>query len=442
MNERLTLVIVYSIVLLILVILSFIFSSADMAYGSVDKYKIQNELEKKPNSKRIKRAKNLSSNYEKTITTILFCNDTVNAGLDTIATLLGVNLAYLIFSDPLIAGEKSELIGLIASLSILVFKITFGEIVPKSLAKIKNYSFSVTFANLVNVMRYITSPITYPISKLGGAIAKLFKKNVEEISITEDDLHEMIDSIEEQGTVDEEKAELLHETINYTQTVAEEVMTPRVNVFAIDIEDDIKELLKDQKMFEHSRVLVYRHTIDNVVGYIHIRALMKKVLANEEFEIEDLIIEPLRFPQTAEINDIMRVFKKTKQHFALVMDEYGGLDGILTMEDILEEIVGEIWDEYDKGQEPVVERKDGSFILDGSVTIEDFCDLFDLNFEDVHSEYLTLGGLVIELLDDKFAKVGDEMDFMGIHLKVIALEDNGAVNKLIAYEIEDEDSDE
>ena len=166
---------------------------------------------------------------------------------------------------------------------------------------------------------------------------------------------------------------------------------------------------------------------------------MIKCLSHEAFKLQDILLTPLRFPQSIEINDIMRQFKKTKIHFAVIMDEYGGVDGILTMEDILEEIVGEIWDEKDRPKDPVVERKDGSYIIDGNVTLEDFCDLFSIPFDDVNSDYLTVGGFVVELLDDQFAKIGDEADFEGIHIKVIAIDDNGAVEKIIAKKEKEEE---
>lgn len=121
------------------------------------------------------------------------------------------------------------------------------------------------------------------------------------------------------------------------------------------------------------------------------------------------------------------------------MDEYGGVDGVITMEDVLEDIVGEIWDEKDRPLDPIVERKDGSYIIDGNVTLEDFCDLFGIDFQKIDTEYLTIGGFVIELLDDRFAKVGDQMDFEGVHIEIIAVDDTGTVDRLIAKKNEDEE---
>lgn len=429
----------YGVAILIFLCLSFFFSSADMAYGSVDILRFDVESKKNPKKKGILRAKELAKNYDKTIATILFGNDVVNAGLDSVATLFGVNLCMMVLSDNPNVSQISETWGLVASLVVLLLKITFGEIVPKSVSKINNFKMSISYASIINVVRYIFIPITYPVALLGGLFAKTTKENVEDVQIAEDDLHEMVDDIEEQGTVDEEKASMLHETIKYTHTEAKEVMTPRVEMEAIDINDSIETILKEGKVLRYSRVPVYEDTIDNIIGFIRSKTFMIKCLSQEDFKLQDILLTPLRFPQSTEINDIMRQFKKTKTHFAVIMDEYGGVDGILTMEDILEEIVGEIWDEKDRPRDPVVERKDGSYIIDGNVTLEDFCDLFSIPFDDVNSDYLTVGGFVVELLDDQFAKIGDEVDFEGVHIKVIAIDDNGAVEKIIAKKEKEEE---
>ena len=428
--------IVYGVAIVIFLCLSFFFSSADMAYGSVDILRFDVEA-KSSQKKGILRAKRLASNYDKTIATILFGNDVVNAGLDSVATLFGVNLCYLVLTGNENVSAVSETWGLIASLIVLVLKITFGEIVPKSVSKINNFKMSVAYSGIINTLRYAFMPITYPVAFAGAHIAKLFKNSVEEVQIAEDDLHEMVDDIEEQGTVDEDKADMLHDTIKYTHTIAKEIMTPRVDVEAIDINDNIEEIVKEGKVLRHSRIPVYEDTVDNIVGFFRSKTFMTKYLAKEEFSLKDILLTPLRFPQSIEINDILRQFKKTKVHFAVIMDEYGGVDGILTMEDILEEVVGEIWDEKDDPNNPIVERKDGSFIIDGSVTLEDFCDLFAIPFENINTDYLTIGGFVVELLDDNFAKVGDEVDFEGVHIKVIAIDDNGSVFKITASKIND-----
>lgn len=438
--NREVLLVIYAIVLVIFLCLSFFFSSADMAYGSVDQFRFKSALEKSPEKeKKILRGKELALHYDRTIATILFCNDMVNAGLDSVATLFGVNLCMLLLSDHPNVLALSDTWGLVASMVVLVLKITFGEIVPKSISKVINLKLSILYSGVIKFLIYLFTPLTFPIAKLADLLARLFSKNVVDVSIAEDDLHEMVDDIENQGSVDEEKASMLHETIKYTRTEAKEVMTPRVDIIAIDKNDDIEEIIKEGKIFRHSRIPVYENTIDNIIGFITVKSLMAKYLNQEEIVLDELLIEPLRFPQSKEINDIMRIFKKKKRHFAIIMDEYGGVDGILTMEDILEEIVGEIWDERDRPNDPIVERKDHSYIIDGTVTVEDFCDLFEIPFEDVNTDYLTVAGFIVELLGDHFAKVNDILTFEGVQIKVIAIDENGAVSRVLCKKIKEED---
>lgn len=436
--NRIFIAILYALIIIVCLVCSFFFSSADMAYGVVSLSHFDNDLKLNPNkAKKIKRAKLLASDYDKTISTILFGNDLVNACLDSVATLFGINLCLLILGEDATAASESW--GLIVSMIVLLLKITAGEIVPKSIAKVKNYSMSLNYSTILYPLQYLFYIFTTPVSFFGKMLSKLFKGNVKDIEVNEDDLHEMIDDIEEKGNVDKEKASMLHDTINYTHKTANEIKTPRVDLIAIDIEDDIDSLIQKGDILKHSRIPVYENTIDNIIGFVQIKTLMIKYVNHKEHNLKDILIEPLRFPQSAEINDILREFKKTKKHFAIVMDEYGGVDGIITMEDILEEIVGEIWDENDTRSNPIVERKDGSYILDGSLTLEEFCDLFDIDYESINTDYLTIGGFIVELLDDKFAKINDEVDFEDVHIKVIAVDENDAVERLVAYKVEKEE---
>lgn len=426
-----TLIIIYSVLLVILLGLSFFFSSSDMAYGSIDLYRFEKEIEAGNNKKSIKYAYKLAKNYDKTISTILLLNDTVNAALDALSTLLGVNLCLLIVGSTTPGvNDLAENWGFIASMICLVVKIIFGEIIAKSMGKIFNFKFSTSYSYVIRIFDYICIPITFLVSGFGKIVTYPITRNVKDVVIVEDDLHEMVDDIKDQGGVDEDSAELLHDTIDYTKTEAYEIMTPRVEIFAIDIEDSLEEIFEKEELFKHTRVPVYEETIDNVIGYINTKQLMILKVNDKPINIKELLIEPLRFPRSTEINDILKVFKKEKQHFALIIDEYGGLEGILTMEDILEEIVGEIFDENDEIEEEYSETKDGDYIVDGKYNLQDFCELFNIDYDELDTEYVTIGGYCIELLDDKFAKIGDEIEFKNLLLKVIALDENDMIEKL------------
>lgn len=435
MNKEIILIFVYSSILVVLLFLSMFFSSSDMVYGSVNLAKLERLKNENPNKNSYGLAFKLANGYDQTISTILLCNDTVNAGLDTIATLLGVNIAILIYKDNPIVIQMSETFGLITSLICLLFKITFGEIIAKSIGKIYNVKLSVFYSKVINFLTYLFYPITIFVSGFGKVVSFPITNNIKEVKISDEELHEMVDEIEEVGIVDEEKAELLHDTIDYALTEAYEVMTPRVDVYAIDIHDDLKDILKDERTFKYSRIPVYDDSIDNIIGYVLSKSLVRINLEMEKnpnkiLGLKDIMLEPLTFPRSMEINDILIKFKETRHHFAVILDEYGGTEGVLTMEDILEEIVGEIWDESDKASEPFVKTKSGAYIVDGKMNLEDFCDLFDLNFEEIDTEYVTIGGFCIELLDDNFAKLNDVIYFKNLEMKVIAIDEKSTIEKL------------
>lgn len=427
MNREL-LITIYICVLVIFFLLSFFFSSSDMVYGSVDILHLESEL-KKNNKKSVKYAYQLTRDYDNTISTILFLNDTINAGIDSVATLLGVNLAYVVLVNP--SNAITENWGFVASMIALILKIVFGEITAKSIGKIFNFKFSILYSKVINALNYICLPITFLVANFGKLITYPITYGVTDIEISEDDLHEMVDDIKDQGSVDEEKANLLHDTITYTQTEAYEIMTPRVDIYAIDIDDDIDEIMEDPNLFKYSRVPVYEGTIDNIIGFVKTRALMLAKINNVNINLKEILHEPLRFPRSIEINDVLKEFKKKKQHFALIMDEYGGVEGILTLEDILEELVGEIWDEKDDPDTIYTKRNDGTYIVDGKLNLEDFCELFDLDYDKLDTEYVTIGGFCVELLDDKFAKLNDVIEYKNLEMKVIALDKNSSIDKLL-----------
>lgn len=423
-------VIIYSIVILIMIFLSMFFSSADMAYGSVSLTRLEKYKNEDKKSKNKSRAFTLAKNYDKTISTILLFNDTVNAALDSFSTLLGISVATSILGfagdDPMV-----ETTGLIFSLVILLIKIIFGEIIAKSVGKIKNYKFVNLYSFIIQSLYYITLPITFLVGGFGNIISYPIRKGVKDIEIKEDELHEMIDEAEEDGVVDEDKAELLRGTVDYASTEAYEIMTPRAKIFAVEKIDQLDDILKNPKTFNFSRILVYEDSIDNIIGFVRSKNLIRMKLEGKSQDISS-IIEPVSFyPRTTEINDILKYFRTNKTYISVILDEYGGTEGIITREDILEEIVGEIWDETDDPNEPVVEKDDGTYIIDGGMNLEDFCDLFNIDFEELETEYVTIGGFIIELLDDRFANVGETIEFKSLTLKVIATGKHHTVKKIL-----------
>ncbi len=414
----------YWLIVVICALLSMFFSAADMVYGMVDKDRLQREKGKK--EKRAKAALRIADDYELSISAILLGNNIVNVAAASIVTLIAIALSY---------GENIELAETISTIILTIFIIIFCEFIPKAFAKRFNYSLALLFAYPVTFFKYLFFIIVWPIAKLFKLFGKLFaKKSKEEDQIDEDVLTEMADSLEEEGILEENEAELLRSAIDLNDIEAFEIMTPRVDVYAISKDEDIDELIKDKEFFKHSRVPVYDETIDNIIGILPIKALAKKILAGDKnIDIKSLCYKPLIVPRNHQILDVLKEFKEKKVHVAVVIDEYGGTEGIITMEDILEEIVGDIFDEFDEIEEEYVEKGNGTYIVDGSMNIDDFFELIGYE-EEVETDYTTVGGFCQDILD-RFAKVGDEFDFAHYHFKVLEA-DEFTVEKLKVVDTE------
>ena len=404
------------------------FSAADMVYGMVDKEKLDREKGKK--EKRAKLALKIADDYELSISAILLGNNIVNVLATSFVTLIGLALS-----------SNQEIGEVVTTIIFTVFIIIFCEFIPKAFAKRFNYSLALLFAYPVTFFKYLFFVIVWPSAKLFKLFGKLFaKKSKEEDQIDEDVLTEMADSLEEEGILEEGEAEMLRSAIDLNDIEAYEIMTPRVDVFAIDVEDDIEELIKDKEIFKHSRIPVYKETIDNIVGILPIKVLAKKLLAGEKVtDILSMCYKPLVVPRNHQILDLLAEFKETKVHIAVVIDEYGGTEGIVTMEDILEEIVGDIFDEDDEIEEEYIEKGHGVYIVDGTMNIDDFFELIEYD-EEVETSYTTVGGFCQDILD-RFAKKGDEFDFAHYHFKVLEA-DEFTVEKLKVTDFEYEEDDD
>ena len=404
------------------------FSAADMVYGMVDKEKLAREEGKK--AKRAKTALKIAEDYELSISAILLGNNIVNVLATSFVTLIGLALS-----------SNQEIGEVITTIIFTVFIIIFCEFIPKAFAKRFNYSLALLFAYPVTFFKYLFFIVVWPIAKLFKLFGKLFaKKSKEEDQIDEDVLTEMADSLEEEGILEEDEAEMLRSAIDLNDIEAYEIMTPRVDVFAIDVEDDINELIKDKEIFKHSRIPVYKETIDNIVGILPIKVLAKKLLAGDKVtDILSMCYKPIVVPRNHQILDLLSEFKENKIHIAVVIDEYGGTEGIVTMEDILEEIVGEIFDEDDEIEEEYIEKGHGVYIVDGTMNLEDFFELIEYD-EEVETGYTTVGGFCQEILD-RFAKKGDEFDFAHYHFKVLEA-DEFTVERLKVTDMEYEEDDD
>ena len=409
---------------------SAFFSAADMVYSVVDQNKLKRDIEK--GNKKAKLALHLAERYEFSIATILFSNNVVNV----VASSLVAAIA-LYFEK----NEGATYATVLSTMIMTVVIIIFCEFLPKAFAKRFNYKFSIWFAPIVRFFEILFFIFVWPISKVFELFGKLFKKqSKEEDKIDEDVLNEMIDEIEESGDIEESGAEIARNAIDLNDIEAHEIMTPRVDVYAIDIEDNLEEIIKEKEILKHSRIPVYEGTIDNIIGILPIKAIAKAIFSHQEINIKEVMYKPLVVPRNHQILDLLKEFKEAKIHVAVVIDEYGGTEGIVTMEDILEEIVGDIFDETDELEEEYIENNDGSFLVDGSMNIDDFFELIGFDEDEFETDYVTAGGLCQDILD-RFAKTGDEFDFMNYHFKVVEA-DEFTVNKLLVTKLDKEELEE
>ncbi|MCR4879474.1 MAG: hemolysin family protein [Bacilli bacterium] len=393
----------YYLIIVILLIFSGFFSAADMVYGMVDRNRLETASEK--GDKRAKVALGLTKDFELSISSILFGNNLVNILASSIVTIIGISV-------------NQETGPAIAAIIFTIIVIIVGEFLPKAIAKRFNYSLALYFAYPIKFFTYLFFIVTWPISRLFRLISNLFKKNVDEgESISEDVLDEMIDEIQETGELDKDEAEIVRGAIDLLDIQAYEIMTPRVDVFALDYDDPIEEIIKKEELLNYSRIPIYKDTIDNIVGILPTKSLSKKLLNKEGFSLDELMYKPLVIPRSYQVINLLNDFKKEKVHIAIVIDEYGGTEGIVTMEDILEEVVGDIFDETDEISEEVIKKSKGFYIVDGGMNIDDFFELIDYKKE-YEGDYSTVGGFVQGLKGD-FAHVGDRFKFSHYRIKVL-----------------------
>ena len=398
----------YWVIVAICCLFSAFFSCADMVYSIVDKDKLEKE-----NTKLSLKALKIANDYELSISAILFGNNVVNILASSVVTIIGM----LLFEDPNVGTVVTTVI-------LTVTIIIFCEFLPKVIAKRFPYQLAKGFAWPVTIATWLCFIFVWPISQLFKLLSMPFKKKaVEEEEIDEDVLTEMVDTMEEEEVLEEGEAELVRSAISFNDIEAHEIMTPRVDVFAIDISDNIKNIIEDEEFFVHSRIPVYEDSIDNIIGILPVKKLAKLVFSGEEnIDIRKLLYKPIVIPRNRQILDLLHEFKQSKVHIAVIKDEYGGTEGIVTMEDILEEIVGDIFDETDEASEEFIDNGDGTYIVEGSMNIDDCFELIDYNDEELETDYSTIGGFCQQILD-RFAKTGDEFDFDRFHFIILEATD-------------------
>lgn len=402
------------IIIVICLIGSAFFSASETAYNLAN----ESQLEKKAEKGIInKLAYKISQNYNFALTSILIGNNIVNFTFSSIATSL--SLALLVETG--LTGENMA--ATVATVVSTVVVLIFCEIAPKVIAKCISKPLIHVFAIPLFTFMVIFSPIAFLINQLIKLVDKIFVND--ETGVTTDELASIIETGEEEGSIDEERSELLQSAIDFNDTTIKEIMIPRVDMTAVDINDGIDDILKTVMESPYSRIPVYEESIDNIIGILVVQNLLRLLTdtPKEDIDLRSLLVEPYYIHMTVKLPDALDVLREERTHIMIVLDEFGGTMGIATMEDILEELVGEIWDEDEEAEHDIVKTGPDKYSVEGDMNIFDFFEAIDFNEGDFESEYTTVGGWAIEMLEG-FPEEGASFTYQNLTVTIETIDEH------------------
>ena len=411
------------VIILLMICLSAYFSASEIAFNSANKMRLRKASESGSRTAGI--AYNICNKFTTSLSAILIGNNLANIAISTCTTLIVMNL----FRDNVAFASA------IATILVTVVILIFGEIVPKILAKQNADTVARIIAIPTRVLTIILSPVVFIVLAILFVLRKIWgtDRKDDEPTVTEDELVSIIDTIEEEGVIDEEQGELLQSTLDFRDTTIEKIMTPRIDLIAIDIDDDeesINSLLSDMTQF--SRLPVYEDSIDNIVGVLSLTRYHKAMLDDKKLDIHSMLLKPCKLHKTMKLPAALAKLREAKMHLAIVIDEYGGTLGVVTMEDILEELVGDIWDDTDVIITECIATGENTYEVIGDMSIDDFFEEIDfVKPEDFACEYITMGGWAIEMLDAD-PHVGDSFRYENIFVIVAQMEEE-RVTKLTVW---------
>ncbi len=377
------------VALVILVGFSAFFSASETAFSSLNQIRLKSRAEDGDSS--AARVLNMAEQYDKLLSTILIGNNIVNIAAASIGTILFTRM---------LGAERGATVSTIV-LTIIV--LIFGEVTPKSLAKEMPEKVATAVSPFLVLLMALMTPLTWLFTQWKKLLGR-FVHSGEADTITEGELMTMVSEAENDGELTDRESELIRSAIEFDDVEVEEILTPRVDVVAVEDDIPLEELAQTFAESGYSRLPVYHGTIDNIIGVVHEKdfyiARLKKAT-----KIDDLVVPTLYTTGSTQISQLLRTLREQHHHLAVVVDEYGGTEGIITLEDILEELVGEIWDEHDEVTEDFRKQSDGSWLVSGSASVDDLYEELDLpEEEDIDSN--TVNGLVQEKTCH-LPKVGD-----------------------------------
>ena len=412
--------------LLLCIIGSNYFSSSEMAYSSCNRLRLESARD--GGSKRAAIAVRIIDRFDDTLSAILIGNNLVNIAASSIGSVLVI----------LIAGDDRY--AWVSTVVITVLVIIFGETMPKIIAKNSANRIALSHAYFVHGLTIVLMPLIWVVVGLTKLITSGFKG--EEADSDEEaaamELSSIIETAEDEDVLDEDRSELVQAAIDFSDVMASEVMTARVDVVALDIDDDWNEQLATIDSAPYSRIPVYEDSIDNVIGVLYLNHFLKALTDEKNPDIRSMLMPPCYVYKTMKMPAVLNELRRAKQHLAIVTDEYGGTLGVLSMEDVLEQLVGEIWDDTDEVEEEIVERPDGQYELDGDMVISDFLELVGIKEKDFEAESETVGGWTIEMFG-AFPKPGDSFEYENMSVTVLEMDGLRVEKVLVKLHPQDEE---
>ena len=392
-------------VLIILALLLFAdyFAVCETSFAAVSRIRLKTAMER--GDRRANKAMYVCERFDKAITTILIGTNIVHLSCASYVTVL--------------VTRRWGLSAVTLSTFVTTLVVFFvGEMLPKSVAKKYSLRLALGTASSLVFFMHLLTPVSFVLTKIGEFASRLTKGD-SEVSVTEDELYDIIENMTDEGDLDSEQGDLVHSALAFGDLTAESILTARVDMETIDVDDPLEEILAQVKASRHSRIPVYQDSVDNIIGVLQIRRFMREYLQKrEKTDLRSLLDEPYFVHQSAKIDELLSVMSSKKINMTIVTDSYGGTVGIVTMEDILEELVGEIWDEDDEVVEPCVDHGDGSYSFDAGVDIEDAFEFMDYEDPDeTDFDHKLLGEWAYEQFD-AIPKEGDSFTYNGLRVTV------------------------
>jgi len=414
---------------------SAFFSGTEIAYTSLSKLKMKRDSENPTTVQKL--VGFIYNHYDYALSTVLVGNNLVNIGATSVATVLAVNLAVRM--DGRITDQTaSTIVTLVMTVLILII----GEITPKMVARRCSETIAKIAAWPLLVLMVLFFPVVWITTGIVNLFSLLWKKDTQSVTITEEELENLLDTAEDEGVIDESETELLQSALEFTDLDAADILTPRIDVVGFELHDSMDFILNTIAETQFSRYPVYERTIDHVVGILYVKHLLKELVDNRNVQLSDLLLEPVYIPKTMKLHDIMDEFRSHQSHMVIVADEYGGIMGIVTMEDVLEQLVGEIWDENDDIVNDWQQLDKHRWECSGDMNLTEFFDNLDLDDEKLESDCATVGGWAAENIG-AMPVAFDSFDYLQFTILVKHVDENHRISRLLilehTYRPEDED---